>query len=441
MAVAGVAAMTLLIYPLRRAAPAVSLGVVYLVVVLTVSTYWGLVLGLATSVASAAAFNFFHIPPTGRFAISKGENWVALGVFLAAALLASTLAEIARAQTAEARRRQEEADLAADMARILLGGASLQDALPVGSARLAEALGLARAELVVGEAPDAGDDATIDLDVGSGRSAWLAVAPVSDAGQLERLRTRVAPPVAALLAAAMDRDELQQEVVETQALRRSDVIKTALLRAVSHDLRTPLTSIIAAAETVRSPMSGPEDREELAGLIADEAQRLSRLVDKLLDMSRLQAGAARPRADWVSIDDVVRTAAEHVAGTDGPAVELALDQDLPLIEADAAQLERVFVNLFENARRYSGEHPVRVRARVVGGHLKVRVIDRGPGIPARELAHLFEPFTQGGDGGRHGGVGLGLAIVKGLAEANGATVTAESQPGQGAVFAIDFPLP
>jgi two-component system sensor histidine kinase KdpD len=186
---------------------------------------------------------------------------------------------------------------------------------------------------------------------------------------------------------------------------------------------------------------GAEERDELGVLIGDEAQRLSRLVDKLLDMSRLQSGAAQPRADWVSIDDGVRTAAEHLEGSDGPAVELALDPDLPLIEADAAQLERVFVNLLENARRYSGDLPVRVRARVVGGHLKVRVIDRGPGIPARELPHVFEPFRQGDGGGSHGGVGLGLAIVKGFVEANGATVTAESHPGQGAVFAIDFPLP
>src|SRR5690349_16617568 len=137
VAALGVVAMTALIYALRQAAPAVSLGVVYLLVVLLVSTYWGLWLGLATSVASAAAFNFFHIPPTGEFTVRKAENWVALGVFLAAALLASTLAEVARAQTAEARRRQEEADLAAEMAQILLGGASLAEALPQASARLA----------------------------------------------------------------------------------------------------------------------------------------------------------------------------------------------------------------------------------------------------------------------------------------------------------------
>ncbi len=114
--------------------------------------------------------------------------------------------------------------------------------------------------------------------------------------------------------------------------------------------------------------------------------------------------------------------------------------DLPLIEADAAQLERVFVNLLENARRFSGEHPVQVRARVVGGHLKVRVIDHGPGIPAAELPYVFEAFRQGDDARGHQGAGLGLAIVKGFVEANGATVTAESLPGQGSVFAIDFPL-
>src|SRR5204862_4350154 len=120
-----------------------------------------------------------------------------------------------------------------------------------------------------------------------GRGAYMTIAPVTDAGQLERLRTRVAPGVGALLAAAMDREELQNEVVETQALRRSDVVKTALLRAVSHDLRTPLTSIMTTAEAVRSPSIDAQDRDELGAVISEEAQRLSRMVEKLLDMSRL----------------------------------------------------------------------------------------------------------------------------------------------------------
>jgi two-component system sensor histidine kinase KdpD len=435
-AVVGITATTALIYPLRTAAPAVSLGVVYMLVVLVVSTFWGFWLGIATSVASALAFNWFHIPPTGRFTISNTENWVALLVFLAAATLASTLAEVARSRTAEARRRQEEADLAAEMARVLLGGASLSEALPVASDRLAVALGLGEAELRIGRV--AGSDGDVVIDLGAGAS--LTVPAGSDAAQLERLRTRVAPSLGAILAAAIERDRLQSEVVETQALRRSDVIKTAVLRAVSHDLRTPLTSIIAAADAVRSPSLNATDREELGAVISDEAHRLSRLVEKLLDLSRLQSGAAEPRADWVSIEDVVRTALEDVDTTPGPPVHLHIEPDLPLIEADAAQLERAFANLLENARRFSGGHPVQVRARVVGRHLKVRVIDRGPGIPARDLPHVFEPFRQGSHAGDHAGAGLGLAIVKGFVEANGATVTAESLPGQGTVFAIDFPL-
>ena len=440
VATLGVTLITLLIYPLKGPAPVLSLGVMYLLVVLVVSTYWGLWLGLLTSVASAAVFNWFHIPPTGEFTVAKGGDWIALGVFLAAAALTSTLAEVARARAIEARRRQEEADLAAEMARVLLGGASLDEAVPVASKRLADALGLSRADLRLDKGDEQQRAVAIPLAVGPGRDASLIVSPVSDAAQLERLRTRVAPPLAALLAAAIDRDELQHEVVETQALRRSDVIKTALLRAVSHDLRTPLTSIIAAADAVRSPSIDARDRDELGAGIAEEAERLARLVDNLLDLSRLQSGAAEPRADWVSIEEVIRNAAEHAEATAGPPVQISLDPDLPLIEADAAQLERAFVNLLENARRYSGQHPVQVRGRVVGGHLKVRVIDRGPGIPARELPHVFEPFQQGGDAAGHTGAGLGLAIVKGFVEANGATVTAESLPGQGAVFAIDFPL-
>jgi two-component system sensor histidine kinase KdpD len=442
VAALAVAATTALIYPLKKVAAPASLGVVYLLAVLLVSTYWGLWLGLATSAASAVAFNWFHLPPTGAFTVEDSENWVALALFLAAAAIASTLAEVARTRAADAQQRKEEADLSADMARILLGGNDLRESLPVAAGRLAGALGLRFAEIHLGrpaEAPERRE--TIELDVGEAHKASLLVPANLDSAQLSRLHERVAPSLGALLSAALDRDRLQSEVVENQALRRSDEIKTALLRAVSHDLRTPLTSIIAAAEAVRSPSMGTTDRDELGALIGDEAGRLSRLVENLLDLSKLQAGSAPPRSDWVSIEDVVRTAVEHLdGGENAPSVQVSVAADLPLIEADAAQLERVFVNLLENARRFSGKRPVQVRARVVGSHLKVRVIDQGPGIRAKELPHVFEPFHRGDDAREHAGSGLGLAIVKGFVEANGATVTAESLPGQGAVFAIDFPL-
>jgi two-component system sensor histidine kinase KdpD len=256
---------------------------------------------------------------------------------------------------------------------------------------------------------------------------------------LERVRARIAPALEALLGAALDRERLQAEVVETQALRRSDVIKTALLRAVSHDLRSPLTAILTAGEALRSPSLAQAEREDLGLVVVEEAQRLSALVDKLLDLSKLQSGAAEPRRDWCSLEEVIRTAAEEVDGSNGTAFALSFDAELPLVQADAAQLERVLVNLLENAKRYSGGHPVKVRARVVGGKLVVRVIDRGPGMTARQLDRVFEPFYRGEQDARAGS-GLGLAIVRGFVEANGGRVHAESLPGQGTVLVVELPL-
>jgi two-component system, OmpR family, sensor histidine kinase KdpD len=183
-----------------------------------------------------------------------------------------------------------------------------------------------------------------------------------------------------------------------------------------------------------------EERRELAAVIVDEAGRLARLVEKLLDLSKLQAGGAVPRRDWCSVEEVVRSAVEHFEDPqDGSGIELALDPNLPLIQADPAQLERAFVNLLENARRFSAGHPVKVRARDIGGRVAIRVIDRGPGISRQELPHVFEPFRQGSESGEHSGSGLGLAIVKGFVEVNGGRVRAESLPGQGTVFAVEFP--
>ncbi len=441
VAVLAVAATTLVIYPLREIAPEVSPGVVYLLAVLLVAVYRGLAFGLATSVASAAAFNFFHIPPTGRLVIADSAHWVALGVFLVAAVVASAVADLARTRAAEAERRRGEADLAADTARVLLGGATLAEALPEAGRLVGAALGLRDVEIVLDPEDEDAAGRGVRLDLGTGREALLLLGPGGDDETLRaRVRERVAPALEALLRAALDRDRLQAEVVETQALRRSDVIKTALLRAVSHDLRTPLTAIITAGHAVRSPVLEGGERDELGLVVVEEAQRLSALVDKLLDLSRLQAGAAEPRRDWCSLEEVVRTAADEVGAQDSSSFALSFDRDLPLVQADAAQLERVFVNLLENARRYSGGHPVKVRARVVGAKMNIRVIDRGPGMSPTQLARAFEPFYRDENSDAHPGSGLGLAIVRGFVEANGGRVRAESQPGQGTVFAIELPL-
>lgn len=350
---AAVAAGTLLVYPLKSVAPVVSLGVVYLPAILVISIVWGLRMGLLASVASAAAFNFFQIPPLHRFTIAEEENWVALAAFVIAAIVSSTVAGLARARAVEAERRREEADRA----------------------------------------------------------------------------------LAELEALTRERDRMQAEAVEAEALRRSDELKTALLRSISHDLRTPLTSIIAGGSALSSETLTAEERAELSAAIVGEGNRLSRLVENLLDMSRLEAGKAEPHREPVDLAEVLDAAREGVGSS--ASVRLAIDPDLPMVDADAAQLERAFANLLENAVRYSEGRPVSARSRLVDGNIVVRVVDQGPGIPESEWERIFEPFQRGDTA--NAGSGLGLAIVKGFIEANGGEIGIESLPGQGTSFVVTLP--
>ena len=431
VAAGSIALTTLLLYPLREIAPAVSLGVVYLLAVLLVSTLYGLELGLATGFAAAAAFNFFHIPPTGQFTIADAENWVALVVFLVAAAVVSTLSGQARARAQEAEDRRREADLAAELARLLLGTPEPRGVLAPAAKRIADALRIDSAAVVL--EPVESDERHAAVPLGT---IGTLVVPAAAA---DVARERVAPALEALLAAALEREALTREVVETDALRRSDEIKTAVLRSVSHDLRSPLTAIVAAGEALSSASLEPGDRLELTDAIAHESRRLTRLIDQLLDLARIQAGTAEPREDWCSLEEVVRAAAEDTGAPD--RVRVAVAPDLPLIRADAGQLRRAVANLLENALRYSDGQPVSVRARVSGGRILMRVVDQGPGIPPTEHERIFAPFYRAPGSGGGQGSGLGLAIVRGLIEANGGRVRVESLPGQGSSFVVELPLP
>ena len=174
-------------------------------------------------------------------------------------------------------------------------------------------------------------------------------------------------------------------------------------------------------------------------MITAESTRLSRLIDNLLDLSRLEGGAADPRPEWCSIDEVIGAALDDLR-LPPERFSLALDPDLPLVRADAAQLERAFANLLENGARYSGGHPVSIRGRVTGGRMLVRVVDRGPGIPPAQRDRVFEPFYRAGSASAgHRGSGLGLAIARGFVEANGGRISVESLPGQGTSFVVEFP--
>jgi K+-sensing histidine kinase KdpD len=354
--VASIAAITGVIFAIRGHVPVVSTGVLYLLAVLLVSSYWGLWLGVLTSVLSAAAFNWFHLPPTGQFSIADSENWLAIGVYLVTALVASSLAELARKRAEEAERARRAADNA-------------------------------RAEL-------------------------------------EEL--------------AAERERMEAEVIEAEALRRSDELKTALLRSVSHDLRTPLTSVIAAGAALDSPNLSDDERAELSEAVVGEGKRLSRLVENLLDVSRLETGGAEPHREEVDVTEVLEAARESL-GFDRGAARIAGEADLPPLRADPAQLERAFANLLENGYRHSGGRPVLADRRIVEGRIVVRVVDQGPGIPESEWERIFEPFYRAN--GAAGGSGLGLAIAKGFIEANGGRIAIESLPGQGSAFVVSFDGP
>jgi two-component system, OmpR family, sensor histidine kinase KdpD len=439
VAAAAVAAVTALIFPLKEIAPAVSLGVIYLLAVLLVASIWGLRLGIVTGFASALAFNFFHIPPTGRFTIADGENWVALAVFLVAALVAGSLAELARARTLEVEAQRRESELAAELARVLLGPEGLRAALGPAAQRIARAFGLSSAAIVLGDSDEDPRRRALRCRGADGELLGVLLVPHDlRADAVGRLERGVVPTLEALLRAALAREALLVEVVESRALRRSEEIKTTLLRTVSHDLRTPLTAIAASAEAVGSPSLAPEERHEIAEGIAKEARYLARLVDDLLDLSRLEAGRADPRRAWVAVDEILDAAVDDL---DRSRIELRLEPGLPMLHADALQLERAFNNLLENALRHSDGQRVTVRGRVVGARLVVRVTDRGPGIPAAEHERIFEPFYRAPEAKpRSAGSGLGLAIVRGFVEANGGRVHVESYPGQGASFVVELPL-
>jgi two-component system sensor histidine kinase KdpD len=397
-----------------------------MLVVLLVSSHWGLWLGLATSVASALAFNFSHIPPTHRLAIADPEHLVALGAFLLAAVVASTLADRARARASEAEQRRREADLTAEMARLLLGSASTSASLPAVGERIADAYGLSSVEVDLEWRGSDDRRRALPLVVNGKRAATMLIPREASEDVREALRGRIVPA-------------LEAQVIETEALRRSDVMKTTLLRSVSHDLRSPITAIKAAAEALAVGGLSDEGRQELISVVSSESARLERLVANLLDLSRLQAGAAQPRSDWISVEESVRAALAAVPEPAG-GLEVSIDPDIPLIRADAAQLERSLANVADNAARHAGTGPVSVRVRSTGPRVLIRVSDRGPGIPQDELERIFEPFHRA-SGEAGAGSGLGLAITRGFVEANGGRVRAESRPGRGTTFTIDLPVP
>jgi two-component system, OmpR family, sensor histidine kinase KdpD len=323
------------------------------------------------------------------------------------------------------------------MAQLLLGG-GVGDALPLIGQRLSAVFELPWVSVSVEEPTGNVRGEAIAL-VSKGQRLGTLVIPAGEpADVVGRLRERVVPALAAVLAVALDRERLVAEAVQTEGLRRSEAIKTAVLRAVSHDLRSPVTAMVAAGAAVRGPEVTPAERDELGSLVVQEGARLSRLIDDLLDLSKLEAHATATRLAECSVAELIDSALA-AQPADSP-FEVHIESDVESVSADFAQVERALANLFENARRFSGAEPVVIRARRIGKSIVIRVVDRGPGVSPADRERIFDPFYRGSvqAGHSHAGSGLGLAIAKGFIEANGGRIWVESTPGAGAVFAVSL---
>jgi len=435
--IAAVAIVTAVIAVVKQWVPVLSLGVLYVFAVLPIAVVWGLWLALPVSIASMLAFNWFFLPPVHTFTLADSENWFALAVYLATAVVVSELAARARRRAAAAEQRERESALLAELSTELLRGRELGDELGEIGTRAAGVLGVGTAQIELGSErrPPPGTSPYL-LEVADRTVGTIYVPAGSDPNVAAR--HRFLPALAALLAVAVDHDRLEHDALEAEALRRSDLVKTALLRAVSHDLRSPLTGIRTAVGALRNPtlQLSEEDRRELLETIDLDSDRLGRLVGDLLDLSRLEAGGAAPEAEVWSLDDLVREAIDALDARE----RVELSGEAPLVNVDATQIQRVLANLIENALKFSppGAH-VHVRITATRKEAIVRVVDQGPGLAEDELERVFEPFYRRGSDTRSG-AGLGLAIARGFAAANGGRVWAESRPGQGATFALALPV-
>jgi two-component system sensor histidine kinase KdpD len=385
------------------------------------------------------AFNYFFLPPRLTFTLSGRENWLALSIYVVTGLIVADLAARARVRARQAEQRERETGLLAEASVVFLSGAELSDELERVAEGAARVLEVDRVRIELGSSGSPRQGETAHELISRDRHVATLYVDSRRASGLEG-RQRFLDALASLLAVAIDRDRLAHEALEAEALRQSDSIKTSILRAVSHDLRSPLTTIRAALDALQSSnlrLDEP-DRESLIRTALIETSRLNRVVSNLLDLSTLQAGAARPRPKLRTVESVLDQALVDVAPR--RRVSVSYPADLPLISIDPVQFEHALVNLLENALKFSpADSRVTVKVDHVADQVIIRITNQGPGLPLGELDRVFEPFEHASTTESGRGAGLGLSIAKGFVEANGGRIWAESIPGEGATFLLAVP--
>lgn len=462
-----------------------NVALVFLTAVLVAAARYGLMPSLFACLLSVLAYNFFFLPPLYTFTIEDPENVLALVAFLVAAVIASNLAAGTRSQAVTARARARTTEELLAFSRKLAGVATLYDLLWATAYQIAAMLGL-HVVILMPEGLDlsvmAGyppEDELDGADIAAAKWSWAHNQPAGRGSDtlpgakrlFLPLRTsrgavgvigldretpgillspdgrRLLDALMDLAALAIDRIHLQSDLDAARLQTESERLRSALLTSISHDLGTPLASIIGAASSLKSVGEGydPAQRNELVSTVLDEAERLNRFVGNLLDMTKLESGAIAPKRELLDLGEIVGTAlrrAGKVLARHRVKVDLA--PDLPMLALDFVLFEQVLFNLLDNAAKYAPPNSiVEIRARQRDASVQIDVLDEGEGIPQDQLEHIFDKFHRVQEGDRRRpGTGLGLAICRGFVSAMGGTIRARNRgDGPGADFLIEFPLP
>ncbi|MEU5170147.1 MULTISPECIES: sensor histidine kinase [Streptomyces] len=445
---AGVAGPALLTLLLSSVVPDLGLAndmLLFLTATVAAALLGGMLPALASAALGSLLLNYYFTPPLHQLTISDPKNIVAIVIFIGVAVSVASVVDLAARRTHQAARLRAESEILSFLAGSILRGENSLDALlerlretfamdSVALLERASDVGPWTCAAAVGVRPvDRPEDADVDIPVGENLALVLTgrALPAED--------RRVLGAFAAQAVVALDRQRLVGQAEEARKLAESDRFRTALLAAVSHDLRTPLAGIKASVTSLRADDIdwSETDREALLEGIEEGADRLSALIGNLLDMSRLNTGTVVPLIRETDLDEVVPMA---LGGLPEGSVELDIPETLPMVAVDRGLLERVVANIVENAVKYSLEgSPVLVSASSLRDRVELRVVDRGPGVPDAAKGQMFEPFQRLGDAPRGAGVGLGLAVARGFTEAIHATLSAEDTPGGGLTMVLSLP--
>ena len=440
-----------------------TVALMFLVMVLLTSAYWGLRYALLMAVIATAAFNFFFLPPFGTFTIADPQNWVALFAFLVTAVVASNLAERARREAEGAKQRRREVERLYGLSQRLLASDNvleLLNSLPQyvvdafsatsvvamaadhptvyrSSLEAAFEESVLRSTLLRGEPITQGGVSYVPLRLGMRTVGALGIGGAD-------LSRETFDALGSLAGLAIERARAMEALSKNRAEQEHERLRTALLDSVTHEFRTPLTSIKASITTLLSGATlDDQGRRDLLTVIDEETDRLNRLVGEASEMAQLDSGKFKLDLESRSIEDAVRPAIHDAASAlENHPVEVAVASTLPKVQMDVKRIREVLMHLLENAGKYSPSgSPITLKSEVTGEQLVTSVADRGPGIDSFEQSLIFEKFYRGQNQRYTApGTGMGLAIAKVIIEAHGGTIGVVSQLGSGSVFSFSLPL-